>query len=122
MEYFEKACDFYKNGDYKSALLFYDKYIKEEYDSSSKASGFYNKGVCSIKLSLYNEAIEFFKEALILKRESKYYYNIGYCYYKLSDYKRAAIYFKTANSLDNTDNECKHALEIIEKRLRLKEK
>lgn len=120
MEYFEKACFFYKNGDYKKAMSFYDRYIAVEDSVFNKATGYYNMGVCCIKLSCFTEAIDFFKEALELKQDSKYFYNIGYCCFKLEDYRKASIYFKTAYSLNSDDTECQHALKAAEKKLKIK--
>lgn len=119
LEYFERACFFYKNGDYKKAMSLYDRYISVEDSTLSKAAGYYNIGVCCIKLSCFTDAIKFFKEALELRQESKYFYNLGYCCFKLEDYKKASLYFKTACSLDLDDVECQRALRTVEKKLKI---
>lgn len=101
-------------------MSLYDSYVNTEHSGINKASGYYNMGVCCIKLSCFSDGIKFFNEALKLRQTCKYFYNAGYCYFKLKDYKKSHVYFKTACAIDSDDLECHRALKAVEKRLHIK--
>lgn len=110
MSYFQKANDYYNIKDYKKAIDMYEKAIKHK---DNEASSFYNSAVCFIKLKDYKKAIPLLKSAINLKMESKYFFNLAYCYTMLEDNKKALVYFNTAWTLDNNDNDCEKAINII---------
>ncbi|KAJ49330.1 tetratricopeptide (TPR) repeat protein [Clostridium tetanomorphum] len=110
MNYFQKANDYYNLKDYKKAISLYQKSIQAK---ENEAASLYNSAVCFIKLKDYNQAIPLLKEAIYLKRESKYFFNLGYCYAMLKDNRKALIYFNTAWSLDNDDKDCEKAINLI---------
>jgi tetratricopeptide (TPR) repeat protein len=110
MSYFQKANDLYNTKDYKKAIAMYQKAVELK---DNEAASQYNAAVCFIKLKEYEKAIPLLKSALIQKRDSKYFFNLGYCYAMLKDNKKALIYFNTAWSLDNNDNDCEKAINLI---------
>ncbi|GAA0179163.1 tetratricopeptide repeat protein [Clostridium sediminicola] len=116
MKNFEKGNLFYNNKKYYEAI---ENYKKALIQSENNTTILYNIGVCFIKLEKYFDAIEFFKKAITsnnnlnLNYNSKYFYNLGFCYSKLNNNKKALIYFNTAWALDNFDNDCKEAIDLI---------
>lgn len=110
MNYFNQANQLYNEKDYKNAIDMYKRSAElKEYEAPS----LYNCGVCFIKLKDYTSAINLIYKAIELKKESKYYFNLGYCYAMLNDNKRALHYFNTAWALDNSDEECEKAINLI---------
>ena len=79
----------------------------------NEAASLYNAAVCFIKLKEYERAVSLLKNAINLKLESKYFFNLGYCYSILKDNKKALVYFNTAWALDNNDNDCEKAINLI---------
>lgn len=112
MNFFQEANELYNTKDYRKAIQMYQKAI--EYKENEAAS-LYNSAVCFIKLKEYDKAIALLKRAIILKQDSKYFFNLGYCYSILKDNKKALIYFNTAWALDNNDNDCEKAINLIMK-------
>lgn len=110
MKYFNKANDLYNKKDYKTALLLYKKAIKLK---ENEAASLYNASVCFIKLKKFKEAIPLLKSASSIKFDSRYIFNLGFCYAKLKNNKKALIYFNTAWALDNSDNDCEKAIDLI---------
>ncbi|WP_461205526.1 tetratricopeptide repeat protein [Clostridium sp. DL1XJH146] len=110
MDNFEKGNLLYKNKQYNDAIKTYTKAL---YTSDNSASVLYNIGVCFIKLNKYFEAINFFEKALLEKQEGKYYYNLAYCHIKINNPRAALRNFNTAWALNNNDEECKKAIDII---------
>ncbi|MBU5485421.1 tetratricopeptide repeat protein [Clostridium sp. MSJ-11] len=110
MNFFQKANDYYNLKDYKKAISLYQKSIEAK---ENEAASMYNSAVCFIKLKEYNEAIPLLKKAISLKEDSKYYFNLGYCYAMTKDNKKALIYFNTAWALDNEDEDCEKAINLI---------
>ncbi|MEG0134207.1 MAG: CDC27 family protein [Clostridium sp.] len=110
MNYFTHANELYKLKDYKSAI---DMYKKSADINEYKAPSLYNSAVCFIKLKNYKGAIPLICKALDLRQESKYYFNLGYCYLMLNENGKALNYFNTAWSMDNNDDECEKAINLI---------
>ncbi|MBP2033661.1 tetratricopeptide (TPR) repeat protein [Clostridium algifaecis] len=110
MKYFQRANEYYNERDYKKAIELYEKAIKLK---DNEVSALYNSAVCLIKLREYLKAIPKLKEAIRLKRESKYFFNLGYCYAMLKNTKKALISFNTAWCLNNSDKDCEIAINIL---------
>ncbi|WP_297419358.1 tetratricopeptide repeat protein [Clostridium sp.] len=111
-KHFEKANELYNNENYAEALKWYNKAI--EFDAKGNtASLLYNSGVCCMKLNRHNKAIPYFQQALRICKDSKYYYNIGYSYYCIGETSKALLNFNTAWALNNEDDECKKAINLI---------
>ncbi|MDP4144298.1 MAG: tetratricopeptide repeat protein [Bacillota bacterium] len=110
MNYFEKANILYGKKDYKRALALYKKAIEFK---DNEAAALYNSAVCLIKLKEYENAILLLKSAINLKQDSRYFFNLGYCYAMLNNKKKALLYFNTAWSLDNSDDDCEKAINMI---------
>ncbi|WP_275451875.1 tetratricopeptide repeat protein [Clostridium botulinum] len=110
MSYFENANNLYNKKEYKKAIDIYKKAI--EYKENTTAS-LYNTAVCFIKLGDYKRAIPLLRSAILEKRDSRYYFNLGYCYSMLKDNKRALVNFNTAWALNNDDNDCEKAINLI---------
>ena len=110
MSYFKEANSLYYLKNYKDALYLYEKAIMS---NENEAASLYNAGVCFIKLQEYENAITYLKKAVQKKSESKYYFNLGYCYAMLKDSKKALIYFNKAWSLNDKDDDCSKAINII---------
>lgn len=114
MDYFDEANHCYNVKEYEKALKFYKKAIENK---TYEACSYYNSAVCCIKLKEYQSAIELLKSAISLKVDSKYFFNLAYCYAMIKNNKKALVYFNTAWSLDNNDNECEKAINLIIKSL-----
>ncbi|NLL31032.1 MAG: tetratricopeptide repeat protein [Clostridiales bacterium] len=110
---FTEGNNYYNKRDYKKAIASYKKAI-EKGESTTCAN--YNLGVCYIKLKEYDLAIPYFKKAISMQNESKYFFNLAYCYAMKNEIKKALINFNIAWALDNTDEDCKKAIEIISKK------
>ncbi len=110
MSYFHKANEFYNIKDYKKAISLYQKAIENK---ENEACSFYNAAVCFIKLKEYTKAIDLLKSALLLKRDSKYFFNLAYCYAMLNQNSKALIYFNTSWALNNEDEDCEKAINLI---------
>lgn len=110
MKYFQKANDYYNEKDYRRAITLYEKAIAVK---DNEISSLYNSAVCLIKLNEYLKAIPKLKSAITLKKESKYFFNLGYCYTMLKDSKKALLAFNTAWALDNSDCDCKRAIDLL---------
>lgn len=110
MSYFNKGNEFYNMGQYKEAIDFYKKAVASK---ENQAAALYNSAVCFIKLKQYMEAIPMLRDAISQKKESKYYFNLAYCYSMLNNMGLSLIYFNLAWSLDETDNDCKKAINLI---------
>lgn len=110
MSYFKEANNLYNSKNYKDALHLYKKAI---ISNENEAASLYNAGVCFIKLQEYENAIVYLKRAVRKKTESKYFFNLGYCHAMLKESKKALIYFNKAWSLNNVDDDCRKAINII---------
>lgn len=78
----------------------------------------YNIGVCTLKLSNYEAALMYFKQSLKTYNESKIYFNIAFCYAMIKNYKKALLYYNKAWALDNEDDDCRKAIEIVLKKIK----
>lgn len=119
MNYFEKANDCYNNKDYKGAFDLYKKSIEIK---QNEAASLYNSAVCLIKLKSYKKAIILIKKALNIRSDSRYFFNLGYCYVHLNNNAKALIYFNTAWSINNEDDDCEKAINLIIKQYKKENK
>jgi Putative Zn-dependent protease, contains TPR repeats len=110
MNYFNKANELYNTKDYKKAIELYKKSIEIK---ENEAAAYYNAAVCFIKLNEFEKAIPLLKNAINIKIDSRYFFNLGYCYAMTNDNKKALVYFNTSWSLDNSDNDCEKAINLI---------
>lgn len=110
MNYFNEGNELYNKKDYTRAI---DCYKKAVNTNEHEACSYYNAGVCFIKLKDYNNAIYMLKKAIILQRESKYHFNLGYCYAMQDIHNQALINFNLAWALNNDDNDCEKAINLI---------
>ena len=113
MRYFSEANKYYNSKEYKKAISYYRKSIA---DKENEACSYYNAGVCFIKLKDYNNAICMLKVAISYQRESKYYFNLAYCYAMLNENKKALLNFNLAWAINNNDEDCKKAMNLILKK------
>ncbi|AWZ49191.1 tetratricopeptide repeat protein [Hathewaya limosa] len=110
MSYFKKANDLYNAKEYKKAIYMYKKAL----DMNENESGsLYNTAVCHIKLKNYEKAIEFLRNAVHIKQDSRYIFNLAYCYAMLNNNPKSLYYFNLAWSLDNDDKDCEKAIKLI---------
>ncbi len=114
MDYFSKANVMYNSKDYEKAITFYERALDE--DSSNSASCYYNSSVCHIKLKKYPDAIYLLKKAIRLREESKYYFNLAYCYALLGNNKDALYFFNKAWCLNESDEDCEKAINLLLKK------
>ncbi|MBC8486419.1 MAG: tetratricopeptide repeat protein [Bacteroidetes bacterium] len=105
-EYFKMGLAKDKIGDYKGAILDYNKAI-ELYPEDKYAYNNYvynNRGVCKYELGDYRGAILDCNKAIELDPEFMYaYYNRGLCKYELGDIDGACLDFSKAGELGNMD-------------------
>jgi len=117
MGYFNEGNDLYNKKDYEKAIDFYKKAVNK---NEHGACSYYNAGVCFIKLKDYDNAIIMLKKALILQRESKYHFNLGYCYAMKEYNNKALLNFNLAWALNNEDEDCEKAINLITSKLTTK--
>lgn len=115
MNYFEIANNLYNDNKFYDAFHMYKKSIEE---GESISSSLYNAAVCLIKLKNFKEATAYLKDALSIRKESKYFFNLGYCYAMMNKKNLALQYFNTAWSYDNNDSDCEKAILLILRSLR----
>lgn len=113
MNYFSEGNKFYNDSDYKSAIYAYKKAIEM---NDNLPCCYYNIGVCHIKLKEYDAGIIVLKKAIEIQEESKYFFNLAYCHAMKNEVKKALINFNIAWSLDNNDEECEKAINLISKK------
>ena len=111
--YFSEANKYYNSKDYKKAITYYRKSIA---DNENEACSYYNAGVCFIKLKDFNNAVPMLKVAISYQKDSKYFFNLGYCYAMMNQNKKALISFNLAWAINNTDDDCRKAMNLIMKR------
>lgn len=110
MDYFSEANDLYKTKEYKKAIELYQKAVATK---DNEAASLYNSAVCFIKLKEFTRAIPLLKMAIKECNSSKYYFNLAYCFAMLKDNRKALVNFNTAWALNNTDEDCSKAINII---------
>lgn len=110
MNYFNEGNKLYNIKQYNKAIDLYKKSIEI---NQNEACAYYNAGVCFLKLKDYTNAITMIKQAISIQSESKYFFNLAYCYAMQEDTKRALIYFNVAWSIDENDEECEKAINLI---------
>ena len=113
MSYFNDGNKYYNNKDYSKAL---ENYIESIDIGENESCAYYNAGVCYIKLKDFNSAIDMLKKALDIQKESKYYFNLAYCYAMLNENKKALLNFNLAWAINNNDEDCKKAMNLILKK------
>ena len=87
-----------KNEHYKEALFYYEKFSLY----IPKAETYYNMGLCSIELKLYNKAVEYFTMCISLEPKNTEALNFkGLCYIHLGQNKKAERNFLKAIDADN---------------------
>lgn len=115
MNYFDMANNLYNDNKFYDAFHMYKKSIEE---GESISSSLYNAAVCLIKLKNFKDAVIYLKDALALKKDSKYFFNLGYCYAMMNRKNLALQYFNTAWSYDNDDTDSEKAISLILRSLR----
>jgi tetratricopeptide (TPR) repeat protein len=115
MDYFSEANDLYKTKEYKKAIELYKKAVETE---DNQAASLYNAAVCFIKLKEFEKAVPLLKLAIKENGSSKYYFNLAYCYAMLKDNRKALVNFNTAWALNNNDEDCCKAINIIISKLK----
>lgn len=110
MNYFNEGNKYYNLKDFKKAINFYNMSIE---NNENTTCSYYNAGVCYIKIKNFDSAIKMIKRALAMQQESKYFFNLAYCYAMKEEIKKALIYFNLAWSLDNSDDDCEKAINLI---------
>lgn len=117
MDYFAEGNKLYNNHEYVKAISYYEKAAASK---SNEACSYYNAGVCFIKLRNFSKAISMIKEAIQIQKESKYFFNLGYCYAMEENTRQALINFNIAWSLNNDDEDCEKAINLITSKLKKK--
>ena len=118
-----------KNGDYQEA---YQEWLEQLKQSPSNPELNYNAGIAAYRLKSYDEAFELFSKALRssdpeLKERS--YYNSGNTLFlkgdaqediegKLTNYYDARYLYQQALQLKPNDEDARHNLELLEKRIK----
>ncbi|MEG0295961.1 MAG: tetratricopeptide repeat protein [Clostridium sp.] len=115
MNYFNEGNKLYNTKQYDKAIDLYKKSIDL---NENEACSYYNAGVCFLKLKDYDNAIDMIKKAIRLQCESKYFFNLAYCYAMKEDTNKALVYFNLAWSIDEYDEECEKAINLILSKLK----
>lgn len=117
MGLFNEANILCNNKEYTKAIAIYKQCIDND-EQTEKA--YYNLGTCYIKMKEYNKAIDTFRT--VLKINDTYvnaYYNLGYAYSRIDDCKKAYRCFNIAWSLNNEDQECEKAINLLSSKLNI---
>jgi tetratricopeptide (TPR) repeat protein len=110
MDYFSQANDLYKTKEYKRAIELYKKAVETK---DNEAAALYNSAVCFIKLKEFDKAVPLLRTAIKESESSKYYFNLAYCFAMLKNNRKALVNFNTAWALNNNDEDCSKAINII---------
>ena len=103
----------YEKGDYAEALRQFDAAAKE---LSGSASLEFNRGNALFKLGRMEEANQAYHHALETPRgdlKEKDYYNLGNVWAQMGNTKEALAAYRRALTLDPTDEEARHNLEVM---------
>lgn len=98
---FYRGIELYNEGDYKEAISFFDRSLKEPIDGSFKARATYWKAESDYQLSNYDKSLAGYKQFQQLseaQNTSEYKnlkYNLGYNQFKLKNYNEAISNFKS---------------------------
>jgi len=106
---FYRGIELYNESDYKEAMSYFNKSLKEPRDASFTARATYWKAECDYLLTNFSEALIGFKQFLQLPENestseaTNINYNVGYTYFKLKEYEQAIQIFQdfVVNSSDN---------------------
>jgi len=107
-----KAQKAYQDGDYKRAVKYFKKVIKEKKSPQS----FYNLANAYYKDESYKLALQNYKRVVTKSKELKYktFFNIANCYFKLKNYNQAFNFYNLAKSIKTTKKVEKN-LQIVQK-------
>jgi len=103
----------YEKGDYAEALRQFDAAAK---DLPGSASLEFNRGNALFKLGRMEEANQAYHRALETPRsdlKEKDYYNLGNVWAQMGNAKEALAAYRRALTLDPTDEEARHNLEVM---------
>lgn len=103
-----RGIELFNNSDFANAIIYFDKSLKNDFDSKINAFNHYWKGEAYYQMSKYNEAIESYNKFLLAKgafdtpEYAKSYYSIGYCWFKQKSFANALTAFR--KFLNDTKN------------------
>lgn len=106
---FYRAVELYVEGDYKEAIVYFDKSLKEPRDAKFTARAIYWKAECDFQLSNFGESLVGYKqfrqlpEAQQTDEYKNFYYNLGYNYFNMKNYDEAITYFGNYVSSTNAE-------------------
>ena len=115
MDFFSEGNKLYNNQDYLKAIDCYTRSVKK---NENEACSYYNAGVCFIKLKDYDNAIIMLNKAIAIQQDSKYFFNLGYCFAMKDISHKALLNFNIAWALNNDDNDCEKAINLITSKLK----
>ena len=107
-----KAQKAYQDGDYKKAIEYFKKVIKEKKSPQSS----YNLANAYYKDKNYKLALQNYKRVVTKSKELKYktFFNIANCYYKMKNFNQAFNFYNLAKSIKTTKKVEKN-LKIVKK-------
>ena len=119
----------FKNGDYAGAL---EKYMKAREAEPANPLLFYNIGTCQYKLGNYEEAKKELESAVRMpdqKMAAKAAYNLANTHFRMGEkaaegseriaaWRESVAYLKKAIDLDNTFENAKKNVEIVQRKLK----
>lgn len=89
-DYNNTGLEFYNQGDYETAISYYDKAIDlEKHDIENMDVCYYNRGRAYYQLGNYEQALSDYTSALNIKERGKYYSDRSVTYEKLGDMDNA---------------------------------
>lgn len=94
--YFSKGNDEYNNRNYFSAILNFEKGIKETKKPSEISAFNFLIGKSYSSLNMYNEALAYFNRALVVEKRTEIYSELGDTYFKLNDLENAGKNYQMA--------------------------
>jgi TolA-binding protein len=106
---FFRGIELYNDGDYREAIVFFNKSLKEPRDSRYTARATYWKAESDFQLSNFDESLIGYKQFLQLPGASdtpeyaNSSYNLAYTNFKLKNYSEAIKNFKTFVSKSNSE-------------------
>jgi TolA-binding protein len=106
---FYRGIELYNEGNYREAIAFFDKSLKEPRDQSFTARAIYWKAESDFQLSNFDESLIGYKQYLQLPLASETpeftnsMYNVAYNNFKLKNYSEAIKNFKSFVSKSNSE-------------------
>jgi tetratricopeptide (TPR) repeat protein len=101
--YFLKAIQTYRSGNYREALDFFDRAIKNGADATYTAHAYYWLGRANYELNRFEDALEAFKNTKNsprfdrIEEKNRWDYDMAYTYFKLGAYEYALRFFEAFN-------------------------